>query len=44
MLSENLLISEDNWNLNRDETSYYFVLGFTSRNYDKKEKEGDLNE
>lgn len=28
-ISLNLLKSEDNWNLNKDETSYYFVLGFT---------------
>ena len=44
-ISINLVKSENNWNLNRDETSYYFVLGFTLYNFDKIEKkEDDLNE
>ena len=43
-ISKNLAKSENNWKLNRDETSYYFVLGYTLYNYDKNEKEGDLNE
>lgn len=43
-ISKNLIESENNWNLNRDETSYYFVLGFTLPNFDKNEKVGDLNE
>lgn len=37
-ISKNLAMSERNWGLNRDETSYYFVLGFTLYNTDKKEK------
>lgn len=43
-ISLNLAKSENNWKLNRDETSYYFVLGFTLPNYDKIEKEDDINE
>lgn len=44
-ISKNLALSENKWNLNRDETSYYFVLGFTLYNIDKnEEKEGDSNE
>lgn len=44
-ISKNLAKSENNWKLNRDETSYYFVLGFTLPNFDKNEdKEDDLNE
>lgn len=44
-ISINLAKSENNWNLNKDETSYYFVLGFTLYNFDKnEEKEVDLNE
>lgn len=43
-ISLNLAKSEENWSLNRDETSYYFVLGFTLPNFDKKEKEEDKNE
>ena len=34
-ISENLARSENDWKLNRDETSYYFVLGFTLPNFDK---------
>lgn len=37
-ISINLVKSETEWNLNRDETSYYFVLGFTLYNYDKNEE------
>ena len=47
-ISMNLLCSEDNWNLTRDETSYYFVLGYTLsyafdiKDSDEKDKgEGD---
>ena len=43
-ISLNLAKSENNWKLNRDETSYYFVLGFTLPNFDKNEKEDDKNE
>ena len=43
-ISENLTKSNGNWKLNRDETSYFFVLGFTLPNYDKNEKGDDLNE
>lgn len=44
-ISKNLALSENEWKLNRDETSYYFVLGFTLYNFDKnEEKEGDINE
>lgn len=28
-ISNNLILSEKDWNLTRDETSYYFVLGYT---------------
>lgn len=42
-ISKNLARSENDWNLNRDETSYYFVLGFTLP-FDDNEKYGDLNE
>lgn len=40
-ISNNLAKSENNWKLNRDETSYYFVLGFTLPNFDKKEEKED---
>lgn len=43
-ISINLAQSDNNWNLNRDETSYFFVLGFTLPNFDKYEKEDDTNE
>jgi CRISPR-associated protein Csh1 len=44
-ISKNLALAENDWKLNRDETSYYFVLGFTLYNFDKsEEKEDDLNE
>ena len=44
-ISENLARSENDWKLNRDETSYYFVLGFTLPNFDKNNEDGDdLNE
>lgn len=45
-ISKNLINSEGNWKLNRDETSYFFVLGFTIPYFKKNnnEKEGDLNE
>lgn len=44
-ISELLLSSEDNWNLTRDETSYYFTLGYTMDNkYDKKQEGVDINE
>lgn len=43
-ISDNLAKSEGNWNLNRDDTSYYFVLGYTSPNYNKNKKEDDVNE
>lgn len=41
-ISLNLLNSEKNWKLSRDETSYYFVLGYTlSFNVTKKVKTED---
>ena len=40
----NLLKSENNWNLNKDEISYYFVLGFTIGNKVQLKKEDDVNE
>lgn len=45
-ISKNLINSEGNWELNRDETSYFFVLGFTMPYFKKNnnEKEDDLNE
>lgn len=44
-LTYNLLKSEDNWKLNKDETSYYFVLGFTIGNkIQLNKKEVDANE
>lgn len=44
-ISINLAMSENDWHLNRDETSYYFALGFTLYNFDKiEEKEDDFNE
>lgn len=43
-ISKNLVESEKDWNLNRDETSYYFVLGFTLPYFDRNEKEDELNE
>ena len=43
-ISINLAKSENDWKLNRDETSYYFVLGFTLLNYNKKDSEDDINE
>ena len=45
-ISKNLINSEGNWKLNRDETSYFFVLGFTMPYFKKNnnEKEVDLNE
>lgn len=44
-ISKNLINSESNWKLNRDETSYFFVLGFTMPYFEKNnKKEDDLNE
>lgn len=44
-ISLNLLNSEKNWKLTRDETSYYFVLGFTlSFNVTKKDEKEDETE
>lgn len=43
-ISENLNQATDNWKLNRDETSYYFVLGFTQPNINLNENEGDIDE
>lgn len=46
LTSLNLLESSKNWNLTRDETSFYFTLGLTMSNIitNKKEEKGDLNE
>lgn len=45
-ITEYMLKSENNWNLTRDETSYYFTLGYTMNYYkNENEIEGDeLNE
>lgn len=43
-ISINLAKAENDWKLNRDNTSYFFVLGFTLPNFDKDKKEDDLNE
>lgn len=43
-ISLNLAKAENNWKLNRDETSYYFVLGFTLPNYDKSKNGEEINE
>lgn len=44
-ISENLVKSENNWNLTKDETSYYFLLGMTLyKLYDKNREEGRENE
>ncbi len=42
-ISLNLIKSENNWKLNRNETSYYFVLGYTLGTLDNK-KTGEKNE
>ena len=42
-ISTNLSKADDNWNLNRDDTSYYFTLGFTLPKYGDK-KGDDINE
>ena len=45
LISKNLVLSEDNWNLSTDETSYYFVLGYTLyKVYENENNEGDSNE
>ncbi len=45
-ISLNLLESSQKWNLSRDETSFYFTLGFTMSGIFKptKKDKGDLNE
>ena len=44
-ISLNLLESEENWQLNKDEISYYFVLGFTmAGKINLKKEEVDANE
>ena len=40
-ISLNLLNSEKNWKLTRDETSYYFVLGYTLSFNITKDEEND---
>lgn len=42
-ISHNLILSEKDWNLTRDETSYYFVLGYTLYKFDLNEGD-DKNE
>jgi len=45
LTSLNLLESSKNWNLTRDETSFYFTLGLTMSNIlNNKKNEGDSNE
>ena len=43
-ITKNLAEANDNWNLNRDETSYFFVLGFTLPNYDKSMEGDEIDE
>lgn len=38
-IAELLIKTDSNWNLTRDETSYYFTLGFTMYKYEKKEED-----
>ncbi|WP_303236083.1 TIGR02556 family CRISPR-associated protein [Methanosphaera cuniculi] len=40
----NLAIADEKWNLNKNETSYYFVLGYTVGKDFKLNKEGENNE
>jgi len=40
-ISINLLQTNDNWNLSRDETSFYFVLGYTLNKLYKRPKKGE---
>lgn len=44
LTSMNLLKSNKNWKLSGDETSFYFVLGFTLNGMFKSKKEGVKNE
>jgi CRISPR-associated protein Csh1 len=44
LTSINLLKSSDNWKLSGDETSFYFVMGFTLSRIFKSKKEGVKNE
>ncbi|PKL73710.1 MAG: hypothetical protein CVV29_02065 [Methanobacteriales archaeon HGW-Methanobacteriales-2] len=44
LISVNLLKSNKNWKLSGDETSFYFVLGFTLNGLFKQNKEGVKNE
>ena len=44
LLSLNLIKSTDQWNISRDETSFYFVLGYTLNGIFKSKKEGVTNE
>ena len=44
LISINLLKSNENWNLSGDETSFYFVLGYTLKGIFKSKKDGDMNE
>lgn len=43
-ISMNLIEADNNWNLKRDEVSYYFVLGFTIGDNFNLIKEGEENE
>lgn len=40
----NLAITDEKWNLNKNETSYYFVLGYTVGKDFKLNEEGENNE
>lgn len=44
LISINLLKSNKSWKLSGDETSFYFVLGFTLNGLFKSKKEGEKNE
>ncbi len=44
LISLNLIKSADHWNISRDETSFYFVLGYTLNGIFKSKKEGVKNE
>lgn len=44
LISINLLKSNENWKLSGDETSFYFVLGYTLNGIFKSKKDGEKNE
>lgn len=44
LASEYFIQAQDNWNLNRDEISFYFALGMNLSKYFRTEKEDELDE